>query len=217
MRIQDAYSRWSSTYDSDRNLTRDLDELATRQTLSDRTYKTILELGCGTGKNTAFLSGIAKQVVALDFSSGMLQQAKSKIESNNVGFAVADLTKPWPCKTGSCELIVANLVLEHIQDLNAIFSEASKALETGGQFFISELHPFRQYQGNQANFRSDEGIVVIEAFMHHVSDFVDAASNSGLHLRMLKEWWHEDDQNKLPRLISFIFEKPTSADYADFK
>ena len=208
MKIQDAYTRWSTTYDSDRNLTRDLDTHATQHALTGLHYENIMELGCGTGKNTAFLTQIAQRIVALDFSSGMLRQAKSKIKSDHVFFVVADLAKPWPCKTAVFELIVCNLVLEHIEDIDAVFSQVSQSLKAGGQFFLSELHPFRQYQGTKANFRTEDEAIEIPAFVHHLSDFTDSARENGLSLRMMKEWWHEEDQNKLPRLVSFMFEKP---------
>jgi malonyl-CoA O-methyltransferase len=207
MNIQDAYTRWSDTYDSDRNLTRDLDHRATKEALTGLRYQHIMELGCGTGKNTAFLTQLGGRILALDFSPGMLRQAKLKINSDHVFFAVADLTKPWPCRNESFELIVCNLVLEHIEDLNAVFSEVARALRTGGRFFLSELHPFRQYKGTKANFRRDYEAVEIEAFVHHLSDFTESARANGLAMRMMREWWHEEDENKLPRLVSFMFEK----------
>ena len=208
MKIQDAYTRWSTTYDSDRNLTRDLDQLATEHALKGRSYQNVLELGCGTGKNTALLSRVSRNILAVDFSPGMLKQAKAKIDASNVLFVVADLTKPWPCKTESVELIVCNLVLEHIEDLTPIFAQASQALTEGGLFFISELHPFRQYQGTQARFQNDQGTILIGAFVHHLSDFLEAAEQNGFLFRTMKEWWHKEDQNKTPRLVSFTFEKP---------
>jgi malonyl-CoA O-methyltransferase len=208
MKIQDAYTRWSTTYDSDRNPTRDLDQLATEHALKGRSYQNVLELGCGTGKNTALLSRVSRNILAVDFSPGMLKQAKAKIDASNVLFVVADLTKPWPCKTESVELIVCNLVLEHIEDLTPIFAQASQALTEGGLFFISELHPFRQYQGTQARFQNDQGTIFIGAFVHHLSDFLEAAEQNGFLFRTMKEWWHKEDQNKTPRLVSFTFEKP---------
>jgi malonyl-CoA O-methyltransferase len=36
----------------------------------------LIELGCGTGKNTAFYAQIAARVIALDFSIGMLANAR---------------------------------------------------------------------------------------------------------------------------------------------
>jgi len=208
MRIQDAYTEWSTTYDSDRNLTRDLDQMATERTLTGRHYQNILELGCGTGKNTALLTSVGRQVLALDFSSGMLREAKTKVTADEVCFGRADLTKPWPVEARSFDLVVCNLVLEHIEHLGPIFAEASRALKAGGHFFLSELHPFRQYRGIQANFQREQETVQIEAFVHHVSDFTEAARENGLSLKTIKEWWHEEDQNKLPRLVTFLFEQP---------
>ena len=207
MKIQDAYTRWSTTYDSDRNLTRDLDRRVTESTLAHRNYQNILELGCGTGKNTALLDRIGRKILALDFSPGMLQQAKTKLKTDHVFFVRADLTKPWPAKTGSFELVACNLVLEHIEDLDPVFYQASQSLTAGGEFFVSELHSFRQYQGTQANFRNEQETVEIEAFVHHLSDFTEAARENGLSLKAMKEWWHEEDLNKPPRLVSFLFEK----------
>lgn len=207
MKIQDAYTRWSTTYDSDRNLTRDLDRRVTESTFADRNYQNILELGCGTGKNTALLERIGRKVLALDFSPGMLQQAKTKLKTDHVFFVRADLTKPWPAQTGSFGLVVCNLVLEHIEDLDPVFYQTSQSLIAGGEFFVSELHPFRQYQGTQANFRNEQETVEIDAFMHHLSDFTEAARANGLLLKSMKEWWHEEDRNKPPRLVSFLFEK----------
>lgn len=207
MNIQDAYTNWAITYDSDRNLTRDLDQKVTKETLANRQYHTVLEVGCGTGKNTVLLAQLAKRVCALDLTVGMLEQARQKVPSDRVLFAVADLTKAWPCKSEYVDLIVCNLVLEHVSDLSIIFSEAHRALVKGGQFFISELHPFRQYQGTKANFQRGQETIQIPAFVHHLSDFTEGATQNGLSLQSFREWWHETDQNKLPRLVSFMFEK----------
>jgi malonyl-CoA O-methyltransferase len=43
--------------------------------------------------------------------------------------------------------------------------------------------------------------------VHHISDFFAAAAANGLELARMKEWWHAEDQNKPPRLVSFMFDK----------
>src|SRR5205823_10988416 len=95
MSIQEAYSDWSASYDLDRNLTRDLDQAATKNTLASLHCKSVLELGCGTGKNTALLAEIGERICAIDFSRSMIERAKVKLRLDNVSFAVADITKPW--------------------------------------------------------------------------------------------------------------------------
>jgi malonyl-CoA O-methyltransferase len=207
MDIQNAYNEWSEIYDSNTNLTRDLDQQVTREILTGQHFNSILELGCGTGKNTVFLAQIGTHVHALDFSEGMIAKAKEKVQAENVRFEMADLTKRWNCKDGAYDLIVCNLVLEHIQQLPHIFTEAARVLQPGGRFFINELHPFKQYKGTKARFERDTEIVEVNVFIHHISDFTNAASASGLQLVKLNEYWHAEDQNKPPRLISFLFEK----------
>jgi ubiquinone/menaquinone biosynthesis C-methylase UbiE len=210
MGIQKAYNQWSETYDTDQNLTRDLDQKVTREALAalaNLHFKSILEIGCGTGKNTAFLAQVGARVHALDFSEGMIEKAREKVQARNVKFSVADLSQKWPCEDRSYDLIVCNLVLEHIEDLSFIFSEAFRVLDENGKFLINELHPFRQYEGKKARFSNHEEVTEIPAFVHHISDFVNAASMNGLGLVKLNEWWHEQDQGKPPRIVSFIFEK----------
>jgi ubiquinone/menaquinone biosynthesis C-methylase UbiE len=213
MTVHEAYNWWAATYDSDRNLTRDLDQAVTRATLGSLRCSSILELGCGTGKNTELLAQLGRRVYSLDFSEQMISQAKTKLRADNVSFLVADLTRRWPCRAKAVDLAVCNLVLEHIADLDFIFSEASRVLVKGGRFFVCELHPFRQYQGAKATFQHGQEQTLIPAFVHHISHFLDAAQRAGFTLQSLKEWWHEEDQRSQadeqvpPRLVSVLFEK----------
>jgi ubiquinone/menaquinone biosynthesis C-methylase UbiE len=207
MNIQNAYNQWSSSYDQDRNLTRDLDQSITRQLLADKKFDRVLELGCGTGKNTALLSQISKQVHALDFSEGMIQQARQKIRSENVVFNVADLNQAWPCINAAYELIICNLVLEHIENLSFIFEQAARCLSKGGQFYISELHPFRQYQGGKARYQLNTETLEISAYVHHVSEYVASANKQGMVLAELNEYWHAEDVGKPPRLLTLMLVK----------
>ncbi len=207
MSIQQAYNDWSASYDTDENLTRDLDQNVLREALANLHFNSILEIGCGTGKNTSFLSQIGGHVHALDFSEGMIEKAKEKVRIVNVKFSIADLTRKWPCENEAYDLIVCGLVLEHIEGLSFIFSEAFRVLKKNGRFLINELHPFRQYEGKKARFNRGAEVTEIPAFIHHISDFTNAASDNGLKLITLNEWWHTADQDKPPRLVSFLFEK----------
>lgn len=208
MSIQDSYNEWSEIYDSNENLTRDLDEKVTREALSNLRFKSILEIGCGTGKNTVFLAQLGEKVHALDFSQGMIEKAKEKVRAGNVRFEMADLTQEWHCATAAYDLVVCNLVLEHIQDLTHIFAETARVIESGGKFFVNELHPFRQYMGTKARFEKNGSTTVeVDAFVHHISDYTNAASVHGLKLIRFNEYWHQADEGKHPRLVSFLFEK----------
>lgn len=206
MDIQNAYNEWSEIYDSNDNLTRDLDQMLTRNIFAGQHFDSILETGCGTGKNTVFLAEIGTKVHALDFSAGMIEKAREKVKADHVRFSIADLTKRWPCDDAAYDLITCNLVLEHIEDLSHIFSEAARSLKAKGKFHINELHPFKQYKGTKARFEKGKEIIEVDAFVHHISDFTNTAKSNGFTLLNLGEYWHQDDQGKPPRIVSFLFE-----------
>lgn len=208
--VREAYDNWSRTYDDDRNRTRDLDGVVTRSLLGELSFKSVIEVGCGTGKNTPLFSQIGEQVLSLDFSEAMLQRAHDKMLQSgitNVTFRKTDITQSWPCESASADLISFNLVLEHIEELGRVFAEAALCLVDGGTLFVSELHPFRQYEGTKARFEREGLSTEIAAFVHHASDFLSQAYGHGLMLVRMDEWWHEEDAGKPPRLITFMFEK----------
>lgn len=207
MSIERAYDSWANQYDTNQNKTRDLDSLATIKTLEKYDFDSVVELGCGTGKNTEYLLTRAKRIIGLDFSAEMLAKAKQKIQNNRVVFQKADLTREWELQNEVADLITSSLTLEHIQNLNFIFQQAQLKLKPGGIFFISELHPFKQYQGSKAKYQTSDGTIELETYAHHVSDFTSAAHSYNFQLLELSEWFDEVAENEIPRLISFVFRK----------
>ncbi|MFD2564774.1 class I SAM-dependent DNA methyltransferase [Aquimarina rubra] len=207
MSIEKAYNAWAAQYDTNENKTRDLDIKATIDTLSKYKFKYVLELGCGTGKNTGWLLSKAEQVIGLDFSQEMLNIAKEKITDSNVQFKKADLNKEWEIENQFADLVTSSLTLEHIDDLNHIFYQAHQKLMGNGIFFISELHPFKQYVGSKAKFETENGVEELKVFIHHISDYVDSAEHNDFELLEINEWFDDASEKQIPRLISFVFRK----------
>lgn len=207
MSIENAYNAWADSYDAMLNKTRDLEELVAREMLNKPRYGAILELGCGTGKNTKWLVKKCTSLVAMDFSEAMLNKAKLQISSEKVIFKQQDLLTDWKLSPNSFDLISCSLVLEHIEDLDEIMKKAAQVLNKNGLFYISELHPFKQYSGSKARFDNGKEVQELETFTHHLSDYLTAANKSGLKLMELKESFDEVNSNNVPRLISFLFQK----------
>jgi ubiquinone/menaquinone biosynthesis C-methylase UbiE len=67
MSIEKAYNIWAKQYDTNINRTRDLDKIATIEILSKYEFENVLELGCGTGKNTNWLLEKATLIIGLIF------------------------------------------------------------------------------------------------------------------------------------------------------
>lgn len=205
MSVQKAYDNWSAQYDTNINKTRDLEALALRKTLINIEFDNCLEIGCGTGKNTAWLLTKAKKLTAVDLSAEMLAKAKQKINNENVHFIQADILQDWNFIDTKFNLVSFSLVLEHIEDLEPIFNKISKIIAADGYVYIGELHPFKQYSGSKARFNTDEGEQIVSCFNHHLSDFTKAAENNGFEIVHINEYFDDDDRNTIPRILSMLF------------
>ncbi len=179
--VRAAYTQWAATYDTDRNLTRDLDRLVTRTVLAGRRYRAIhgnrlrdrQEHGPAradrrSGAGPGFLGGNARGGQGQGVRpGGDLRRGRSHA--------------PWPRADRSADLVACNLVLEHIADLGFVFAEAARTLAPAGHLLICEIHPFRQYLGGKAAFQREQDRVEIPAFVHHFSDFLEGRGARRLH------------------------------------
>ncbi|HTA62519.1 MAG TPA: class I SAM-dependent methyltransferase [Bacteroidia bacterium] len=207
MNTKQAYDTWAAQYDTNYNKTRDLEALALRTTLATINFDACLEIGCGTGKNTEWFITKAKQITAVDLSTEMLAKAKSKINSDKIQFIQADITKPWDFTNKKYNLVSFSLVLEHIENLEPIFDQVSKALVSGGHVYVGELHPFKQYAGTKARFETEEGTQIVSCFNHHISDFTSAAKKHGLEVVNVNEYFDDNDRTTLPRILTVLLKK----------
>ena len=81
----------------------------------------ILDLGCSDNKTG--------QAIGVD------------IDINNHPDVVFDLNKfPYPIKDSSVDCVYAKHILEHLNDLYAIFKEVHRIVKNGGDFFIEVPH-----------------------------------------------------------------------------
>jgi ubiquinone/menaquinone biosynthesis C-methylase UbiE len=207
MNVQQAYNAWASQYDTNQNKTRDLEAKALRETLHGINVDRCLEIGCGTGKNTGWLVDRARHITAVDLSEEMLTRAKAKVKTDRVTFWQADITTEWVFAEGLYNLVVFSLVLEHIEHLEPVFKKAARVLQSGGNLYIGELHPFKQYSGSKARFETEAGTHIVSCFNHNVSDFIQAGRSHGFTVSNLDEYFDDNDRTSIPRILAIIFRK----------
>jgi ubiquinone/menaquinone biosynthesis C-methylase UbiE len=201
------YDHWSATYDQVENPTRDLERRACEKTLATLRFDSVIELGSGTGKNTAWLASRTKNVICVDLSPEMQSIARTKIGRDNVQFVLGDIREDWSFLNTATDLITCSLILEHVEHLDPVFSEAFAHLNPGGHFYVCELHPFKQYSGSKARFEADGEVHILDCYLHHVTDYSEAATAAGFTLERIDEWFDSDDRSDIPRLISFLFKR----------
>ena len=205
-KIMNDYNTWAFQYDDNINLTRDLDKIVTKKSLFNLNFSNVLELGCGSGKNTEWLITRANKLVGLDFSKGMLDIARNKIISPKAIFIETDLNEKWAISNNAFDIATVNLTLEHIEILDHIFSSLFMKLTRGGKCFVCEIHPKKQLSGSKARFEINGTEFILDVFQHSEEDYIQSAEKAGFKLLTKKDWY--DNENDIPRLISFLFEKP---------
>lgn len=207
-----AYAAWAESYDTSENRTRDLDASILRTHELDVSGRDVLEIGCGTGKNTEWLASHAASVVGLDFSPEMLRRARARVDAPHVKFIEHDLQHAWPVDDESVNAVIGNLVLEHVSNISIVFHEAQRVLRPNGTLFLCELHPFRQRLGSQAQYTDPQTGKrhKVEAYPHDIAHYVNGGIDAGLKLVRVGEWWDEEDRARAapPRLFSVLFNRP---------
>ena len=187
--IQAGYDRWAAVYDRDGNPLQALEGPAVRAAVGDPHGLAVLDLGCGTGRHALWLAEAGAAVTAVDFSEGMLAEARRKPGAEGVRFVAHDLAWPLPFPAQSFDLVVSGLVLEHLADLGPFFSEARRVIKPGGRAVISAMHPAMFLKGAQARFTDPASGEVVQAgsYPHQVGEFVMAAVRAGFRLDGIEE------------------------------
>ncbi len=103
----------------------------------------VLEVGCGEGYGTFFLSKHAKKVTGIDVDEDSILDARKKYEGNNCSFQKYDgFTIPFD--DSSFDLIVSFQVIEHVQNVDRYLKEIKRVLKPGGTFLLTT--PNRHYR-----------------------------------------------------------------------
>ncbi len=86
--------------------------------LAGRRYPRVLEVGCGSGRLTALLAGIADRVIAVDVSLAAIERARQRISSISqegvrgaIEFRVADVIQSNVVDEGPWDLVVLSEVI----------------------------------------------------------------------------------------------------------
>jgi malonyl-CoA O-methyltransferase len=194
------YDQWAAIYDHDANPLPALEEPLVEKLLGDVHGLEILDLGCGTGRHSIRMASAGARVTAVDFSAGMLEQAREKAGEGNIRFQVHNLSQPLPFLEKTFDRVLCALVVDHIEDLDKLFSEMHRVCRSTGYVVVSGMHPAMMLRGVQARFRLPETDrkILVASYPHEMSDYVMAAARAGFAFDHFSE--HVVDENLAGRL-----------------
>jgi ubiquinone/menaquinone biosynthesis C-methylase UbiE len=128
---------------------------------------TVLDLGCGTGRNVYLLSqlvGEAGEVIGIDMTDKPLHIARSHIDwhcekfayaSPNMRFKKGNIENLTSCgiKDNSIDIIISNCVINLSPDKEAVFKEIYRVLKPGGELYFSDVFADRRLPANLQQHR----------------------------------------------------------------
>lgn len=98
----------------------------------------VLDIACGMGYDALAWARTGKQVVAVDYSQGLLRQASRLAGEqgfDNVFFVACDGTR-LPFRDGSFDVSYSENLFEHVPQWQEVGLEARRVLAAGGLFFV---------------------------------------------------------------------------------
>ena len=122
-----AYDKISRVYDVSRSANSETIEKLIRLLNAERN-SFLLDMGCGTGNYAAALQPVAGNVVGIDTSMSMIQQAQAKFPS--LWLVCGDVTY-LPFDSETFDGAFAVQVLHHVRDKEVFLREANRVLRKG--------------------------------------------------------------------------------------
>lgn len=98
--------------------------------------KDLLDIGCGEGYGSYFLSSVAKKVVGIDYDQEIINYAKNKYHKDNLIFYALDV-KELGSLNNRFDIICAFQIIEHIQNTKLFLEYIKSLLHDDGIFICS--------------------------------------------------------------------------------
>lgn len=119
----------------------------TEELLDAKGGELILDIACGNGNFSERLAAQGVDVVAIDYSSKMVELAKKRRTkyADNIDFRVCDATSLSELRAATegktFDKAVANMALMDISDIAPLFEALAERLKPNGVFVFSMHHP----------------------------------------------------------------------------
>lgn len=140
-------------------------------------YHTILDVGCGNGRNLPVLAPFCEKVIGVDYSAKMLQMAEHLAKKAQLNYELfnSDITS-LPFADESIDAVFISMVLHHVPVPQAAVNEAARVLNCNGKIFLIDMA-----EHNDESLRDEHGDLWLGFSEEDLISWINAA---GLRVEM---------------------------------
>lgn len=160
--------------------------------------KQVLDAGCAAGWYTNYFLEKGAKVIALDFSSKMIEMTKKRVGSR-AKVVRADLNNPLNfIENGSIDFVLSSLTLHYIKDWEAPLGEFNRILKKNGQLIFSVHHPFMDFtvfnredyfmrELLEDEWNTSRGKVKVQFYRRPLNEIINPVIDAGFIIEKLLE------------------------------
>ena len=197
---EDAYDRLGQDYEALETdpYCADFEFPATKALVPDIAGSRVLDAGCGRGRYAAWLVDRGADVVAVDTSEEMVEQARRRV-GDRADVRRADITGPLGfADDDAFDGVVCGLSLHYVEDWRAAFTTFARILRPGGFLVFSAKHPVDGYiafgaenyfevERAQMTWSADGEEVDVPFYRRPFSEVINPLVETGFRLEELVE------------------------------
>ncbi len=150
-----------------------------REQLGDVSGRRVLDLGCGAGRDVAWLLSQGADAIGVDPSAKMLEHGQERFPTINghvqqVG--VDDLATTFASST--FDLVMSRYAIHYAQDIQALFRSVHQVLKPGGLFVPLVAHPVSVFIAKGCDRYFKRELVELQLYDNQVTIHEDSSTFS---------------------------------------
>jgi ubiquinone/menaquinone biosynthesis C-methylase UbiE len=183
--VRQAYELWAETYDSVPNPLLSLEERYLWPMLPSLDAKTILDLGCGTGRLLPRLVASPTGLyLGCDLSSAMLRRAAKKLRVP--GHLLQADCLELPLRSETADVVICSFLLGYVST-RELAAEMARVSKYTADLYLSEFHPDSRSLGWKRSFRSGDRVIELPTNRYSPQDVEGIFSLQGFDLVQMTE------------------------------
>lgn len=180
---REAYRRWAPSYGGETAVSH-LDELLVARLTPPLAGRTLLDVGCGTGRRLRSVDAL--EALGIEPCAEMLAAgADDGPWPRHVRLLRGDV-RALPIAV-EFDVVWSRLVLGHVAELRQAYAELARVTAPRGRLVVTDFHPRAVEVGHRRTFRDAEGVHAIEHHVHTLDAHGAAAAATGLDIVEVRE------------------------------